>query len=139
RAVQRVERLRNVGNTARLEHLHAYSKSLCRSFDLVELLRTRRRVPQDADACERGNGLDEELEAFRAEIRKIQKHASDVAARARETCDEANGHGIAFKIDGNDRSGRRGAACSLNGWRTRCDDDVDAVTDEFSRQGRQAG
>jgi hypothetical protein len=48
RAVQRIERLRDVGYTTRLEYLHADAKSLCRSLDPLALQRTRGRVPTRA-------------------------------------------------------------------------------------------
>jgi hypothetical protein len=138
RGVQRVKGVRNIGNSACFEHLDTNGKALCRPFDLVELLGTGRWVPQHADPRERRNGLDEELQTFRTEIRKIQEHAGDVAARARKACDEADRHRIAFKIDGNDGRGRRGTACRLHRRRTGRDDDVDAIIHQFSRQGRQA-
>src|SRR6266480_5444915 len=45
REVQRIECLRDVGYTTRLENLHADAKSLCRNLDPLALQQARGRVP----------------------------------------------------------------------------------------------
>src|SRR5215831_17601299 len=99
RAVQGIERVRDVGYTTRLENLHTDAKSLRRRLDRLELQWTRGGIPQHADTGQRWNGLDEQLQTLCAEIGEIQEHAGDIAAGTRKTRDHAAGNRIGFQID----------------------------------------
>ena len=83
----------------------------------------------NADAGERWDGLDEQLQAPCTEIGKIQEHTGDVTARARETSNQAACYRITFQVDRDHWNARRSAGCRLNRGRGGCHDGIDAIVD----------
>src|SRR5215472_8613426 len=137
RAVNRIERLRDVGGATRLEDLRADAKSLRRRLDRLALQRPSARIPKHPDTLERWNGFDEQLQALCAEFRKIQEHTADVAARARKARDQAAGPRIGFKVDRDYGNAGGGAGCCLQGRRSYCHYGIHSVVDEVGCQCRQ--
>src|SRR6516162_2270680 len=138
RAIQGIERVRDVGYTTRLENLHTDAKLLRCRLDRLELQWTRGGIPQHADAGQRRNGLDEQLQALCAEIGKIQEHTSDVTARARKASDKAAGYRITLQVDRNHWNARRRTGCRLDSGRGCRHDDVNSIADQLRRECRQA-
>src|SRR5262249_31642201 len=124
--LQRLERERDVLIPPDVERDDFEAKRARRRLNLVQLQRRKRtgEIGKDSKSAQTGHNLTQELESFAGSIGPLTRYAGNVAARARQSRDEATTDRIA-RCREHDRDHRRGLLCCEDGRGVMRENNID--------------